>query len=277
MNCCNQKIEYKYYIFIFNIIHNMSIKSFLESIADYKKSMGKFDTAVDGFISASLINAVSEGHIHTVQEIFDYKLVDINAVHPQKWNPSITLLCNAIISTKMNGQTKINMIIYLLNSGANPNLKYIDDDGDEYFALYTAGILYIQGCNIKDKTYSLENTRDAIEIIDILIRLGVDVNQQTKEYSNIMCVGVMFGSIDLIKLCVTKYGAIITNLCLLCALSDENNAYVSKEDIIRYLVFEKKLINTVEEIKTGIRLESRLHQNEDEIINTEKQIEKWIV
>jgi hypothetical protein len=251
----------------------MSIKPFLESITDYKKSMGKFDTAVDEFISASLIDAVSDGNIKKIDEIIQYKSVDINAVYSRKWNSSITLLCNAIISDKMSGQLKINMVKYLLKLGANPNLKYIDSDGDEYFALYTAGILYIQGTLFKDKTFNPTNKQDAIEIIQILVQSGADINQQTKEYSNIMCVGVMFNSLDLIKLCVTEYGAILTNICLMITLSDKK----SDDDIIRYLVYEKKLVNTVEEIKTSIRLESRLHQNEDEIILMDKMIDQWII
>jgi hypothetical protein len=247
-------------------------KSFIESIVEYKQSISKFDDAVDEYIFAYLIKAVEYGHIDIVQEIVNYMSIDINAVYIQIWNPSITLLCKAIMSPKINGQPKINMVKYLLTLGANPNLKYIDDDGDEYFALYTTGILYIQGTMIKEKTWNPENMKDAIEIIQILVQSGADINQQSKEYSNIMCVGVMFNSLDLIKLCISDYGAIITNMCLLIALSSEK----INDDIIRYLVYEKKLIHTVDELKTNIRLESRLHQSEDEFISMDKMIELWI-
>ena len=82
----------------------------------------------------------------------------------------------------------------------------------------------------------------------------------------------MFNSLDLIKLCISDYGAIITNICLMIALSYEK----TNDDIIRYLVYEKKFIHTVDEIKTNIRLESRLHQSEDEFILMDKMIELWI-
>jgi ankyrin repeat protein len=127
----------------------------------------------------------------------------------------------------MNGQTKIDMILLLLKNGATINLTYTDSDGDSYFALYVACILFVQ----EDKNININ--KDAKKIIDILIQNGADINHCNNDKVTALCCAILFNKIELVELLVSKYSATICDTSLLFASSDDN--IYKNNNIIDYL------------------------------------------
>jgi hypothetical protein len=205
----------------------------------------------DKQVTYNLMSAVKNGIISTVQCILAYNLHDINKSYAGKYSIDQTMLCEAILSDKMNGLTKMDTIKFLLNNGADINLIYTDTDDDQYFALCATCVLHLQA------------KQDAICIFDILIDGGGNINQCTTDKMSALFMALFTHNFELVEILIVKYNAIVSYVCILYAICHCT-------EMVTYLVDKLKQTTDIITIRNNVRHEIIDSKLEDDECNIEE-------